>query len=42
MRNFRKEGIKDGDYVYGPNIEGVFYVTINQFKLVEKWCDIRI
>jgi hypothetical protein len=32
VRQFRAEKIKDGDYVYGPEISGVFYVmTISDY-----------
>lgn len=27
IKKAREEGIKDGDYVYGPNLKGVFYKT---------------
>lgn len=26
QKMFKSEKIKDGDYVYGPDIQGVFYV----------------
>jgi hypothetical protein len=26
---FKEERIKDGDYVYGPDIQGVYYVRVN-------------
>lgn len=40
--NFKKEGIKDGDYVYGPDIEGVYYVMIHNFKELARGGDVGI
>lgn len=35
---FKEERIKDGDYVYGPEIQGVYYVRVaaRMMKLEER------
>lgn len=36
----KRERIRDGDYVYGPNLKGVYYVTTEN-KVIEPRSDNR-